>query len=411
MRPPSTLQRHLPTAGRALLTVATALLIASCTSVQVSGPASEGPAAQAPGDTAAEASERQSHWAFANDKRPPAERDGYRPPLKLAVLLPLTGSLATAAAPVRDGLLAGYYGEQRRRPELVFYDTAGTAGGAATAYSRAVAEGADQVVGPLGREEIDAVYAQASPAAPVIALNRSSREPPINSASFSLAPEDDGVGAAGFLTDRKAKRILVLAGDGDYARRAVSSFNAQLQLKGGSIAQTLAVSGDKPADMTTALLAMTQQPEGVDGVFLALRGTQAAAIAPQLAAAGLNAKPRVATSQLLSGTGKPATDIALDGIAFPTDTWSVTGVRGLPNAALAGQSLATARGPAAKLFAFGYDAWLLSAYLENLANNDQAQVDGATGVLRIGPQGNVQRIPAWSTFSNGNVVPLAGASG
>ena len=63
-------------------------------------------------------------------------------------------NLATAAAPVRDGLLAGYYGERRRRPEIQFYDTAGTAAGATAAYARATAEAADFVVGPLGRDVV-----------------------------------------------------------------------------------------------------------------------------------------------------------------------------------------------------------------------------------------------------------------
>ena len=36
-------------------------------------------------------------------------------------------------------------------------------------------------------------------------------------------------------------------------------------------------------------------------------------------------------------------------------------------------------------------------------------MDGATGVLRIGADGNVMRAPAWSTFRDGVAVPLAGA--
>ena len=59
--------------------------------------------------------DRGAQWRFDAGNRPPADSDGYRPPVKLAVLLPLSGNLATAAAPVRDGLLAGYYGERRRR--------------------------------------------------------------------------------------------------------------------------------------------------------------------------------------------------------------------------------------------------------------------------------------------------------
>ena len=90
------------------------------------------------------------------------------------MLLPLSGQLATAAAPVRDGLLAGYYGENRQRPEVVFYDTAGTPAGAVAAYARAVSEGSDFVVGPLGRDEVTAVYRESALNVPGLALNRAS---------------------------------------------------------------------------------------------------------------------------------------------------------------------------------------------------------------------------------------------
>lgn len=387
-----------------ILLASLAALGAGCATVQVSKPA-----APVQPDTPAQSNQRAARWQFDAGSRPPAERDGYRPPVKLAVLLPLSGGLATASAPVRDGLLAAYYGEQRRRPDIQFYDTAGTAGGATAAYARAVAEGADQVLGPLGRDEVDAVFRGAQSNVPVIALNRGATAPPANSASFSLAPEDDGTGAAGYLLSRNAKRVLVLSSGDDYARRSVGALDKRLQQDGGAIVQTLAVVGEKPADMTAALQAAAQREGGVDAVFLALRGAQARAVGPQLAAAGLSGKPRVATSQLVSGTGKPEQDRALDGIAFPTDTWSTGGTRALPAAAVTGKSLPTARGAAAKLFAFGYDAWLLTAYLERLALSDDGQVDGATGVLRIDPTGTVMRTPAWSTFSGGVVVPLAGA--
>lgn len=383
-------------------------LAAGCATVQVA-PAPEP-------ETPAETGQRAAHWQFDAGMRPPAERDGYRPPVKLAVLLPLTGSLATAARPVRDGLLAGYYGEQRRRPELVFYDTGGTAGGAGAAYARAVGEGADQVLGPLGRDEIDAVYRGVQASAPVIALNRSDTVPPPNSASFALAPEDDGIAAADFLLARGAKRVLVLVGDGDSARRSVSAFRERVQAQGGSVAQALPVhdevdADDVDIDLTPQLRAAAQAEGGIDAVFLALRGPEARALAPQLSAAGLSAKPRAATSQLTSGTGEPDEDRVLDGIAYPTDAWSVSGARGLPPASSVGATLPTARGAAARLFAFGYDAWQLTAYLERLALDADARIDGATGVLRIGSDGNVVRTPAWSTFSNGIAVPLAGAGG
>src|SRR5690606_34630455 len=126
------------------------------------------PAAPAPATPSALATQ----LGVSAAKRPPADTDGYRPPLKLAVLLPLTGDLSRAALPVRDGLLAGYYAENRQRPEIVFHDTAG---GVDAAYDQATAAGADFVVGPLGRDEVDALFARASLPVPVLAPNRGNR--------------------------------------------------------------------------------------------------------------------------------------------------------------------------------------------------------------------------------------------
>jgi len=341
-------------------------------------------------------------WKFDASNRPPADRDGYRPPLKLAVLLPLSGNLAAAAAPVRDGLLTGYYGETRRRPEIAFYDTAA---GAEAAYAKAVAEGNDFVLGPLGREEVGALFRSGNLAVPVLALNRGSVAPPAGSASFSLSPEDEGVAAAEYLLHRGTRHVLVLAGSDEGLRRAVAAFRDRFGEQGAS-AQSIDVGG-AAIDLLPRLQSATQQQGGVDAVFLAVKGSEARTIAPQLAAAGLGGKPRVATSQLLSGTGKAAEDSALDGIAYPTETWNARGIPGLPSAASVGARLKTAKGPAARLFAFGYDAWLVTAYLEKLALDANAEVHGATGTLRIDGFGNVLRTPTWSTFSGGTPVPLA----
>lgn len=338
---------------------------------------------------------------FNAGNRPPADRDGYRPPVKLGVLLPLSGEGSKAAVPVRDGLLAGYYGESRRRPEIVFYDTAGTPGGAISAYGLAVVEGADFILGPLGRDETSALFRTAL-TVPVLALNRGNIAPPAGSASFSLAPEDDGIAAAEFLLAHNARHVLLLRDNS--LSREITAFREQLGSRGGEVTGAVTVT-DKPGDMTAALQAAAQNPAGIDGIFLALKLAQVRAVVSQLAAVGLGGKLRVATSQLTPIEGI-ANDRALDGIAIPTQAWGTRNVAGLPASAVAGKMLPSARGSAAKLFAFGHDAWLLSAYLERLATRADGQVQGATGLLRLDGFGNVVRTPAWSTFSGGIPVPL-----
>ena len=332
----------------------------------------------------------RGEWNF--DDRPPADRDGYRPPLKLAVLLPLTGGQAAAASAVRDGFLSGYYGETRRKPAVRFYDTAG---GANAAYGRAVAEGNDFVVGPLGRDEVDAVFADDTPQVPLLALNRGNRMPPAGSAGFSLSPEDEGISLAQYLIERGAKRVLIVGGGEDGQRRSASAAKAQLERRGVQVAGNVGIGADY------APLA-----PGVDALLLAMKGPQARALMPQLALAGINAATRVATSQITSGTGKPAEDAVLDGIVYPTESWGVRGVSGLPSQASAAARLDTAKGPAARLFAFGFDAWLVTAYLERLALSANAGIDGATGRLSLDGFGNVLRQPSWSRYSGGVPVPL-----
>src|SRR5690606_34191445 len=132
--------------------------------------------------------DRDAAWQLDTGRRPPAEADGYRPPVKMAVLLPLSGNMATAGASVRDGLLAGYYAESRRRPQIDFIDTHGTAAGANAAYDRAVASGADFVVGPLGRDEVDALFHRELQM-PLLALNRGKDTPTAGTTGFRMQPE------------------------------------------------------------------------------------------------------------------------------------------------------------------------------------------------------------------------------
>lgn len=353
--------------------------------------------------------DRGAQWRFDAGNRPPADRDGYRPPSKLAVLLPLSGSLATAAAPVRDGLLAGYYGERRQRPDIQFYDTAGTPGGATAAYAKAVAEGNDFVVGPLGRDEVSALFNQGNLSVPMLALNRGNVAPPAGNASFSLAPEDEAISAAEYLIASRVSNVLVITSTDSTMRRAAEAFRDRFGERGGKVADTLSTS--ETADGFGPVLQTAAAKGPVDAVFLAVKGSQARSLVPLLAGAGLNGKPLVATSQLTSGTGKPEQDRVLDGIIFPSDAWSVRGTPGLPSASMTEQTLPTARGGAQRLFAFGYDAWLITAYLERLATSAEGEVKGATGDLSIDGFGNVIRAPAWSTFSGGLVVPYGRSGG
>lgn len=339
--------------------------------------------------------------------RPPADHDGYRPPMRLAVLLPLTGPLANASLAVRDGILAAHYREQRRRPEVVFYDTAGDSTGSIDAYQLATSEGADQVLGPLSREEVSALFRQDGLGVPVLALNRSSDPGPPGSASFALNPEEEGIAAAERLLQRGLSRIITVTGTDEGARRALDAFKVRFQERGGVILAEARIDDSSP-DYGPALRIAQQQAGGADAhdaLFLALRAPTARLLVPQLAVAGYPARPITSTSQILIGSGDPRQDRELDGIEFPEAPWVLGRYSELPHVDQVSRDLESARGGGARLFAFGFDAYRLSGYLEHLSRSSTAWLNGATGELRLDGFGNVLRNPGWGVFSGGRPRP------
>ena len=333
---------------------------------------------------------------------PPAERDGYRPPLRLAVLLPLSGPLSAAGQSVRDGLLAGYYAETRRRPELKFYDTAGNAAGLQQALAKAREDGAQMLVGPLTRDEVNAVFNLAELDLPTIALNRGTVPPPSGSTTFALSPEEEGAAAADRLADRRLRRVLVVHQADEAAQRALGAFRERLRERGGEIIGEASV-GDANPDYVPALTA-AMRGQRPDALFLAMKAGPARLLSSQMENATLAGVPRVATSLILQGTNLRM-DTELDGIEYPELPWLLGTRGGLPDPDTIGNTLPSAKGGGARLFAFGLDAWRLAAYLELLTSDPAARVPGATGELQVDALGNVQRIPAWAVFSGGRARP------
>ena len=229
----------------------------------------------------------------------------------------------------------------------------------AVAYDRAVAEGNDFVVGPLGRDEVGALF------------NR----PPAGTGAGAQSRQHAAAGrqcqllaVAGRRRHRRSRipdRARRAPRAGDRRRRRTPSA-ARSPRCANACTERGGTRHRRGRRRRRRLRAHSRAKEGgIDAIFLAVKGTQC----PPADAAGsrwpgLAGKPRVATSHLLSGTGKAEDDRVLDGIAFPSESWTTRGVRGLPSAAIAAATLPNAKGPAARLFAFGFDAWLITAYLE-----------------------------------------------
>jgi outer membrane PBP1 activator LpoA protein len=359
-------------------------------------------------------------------------REGYKVPAQVALLLPNDGNYAAASTAIREGFFAAYLDAGRNhapRPSVRVYDSQGTADGAVKAYQQAVSDGARLVVGPLTRGEVAAVFSQAQLPVPVLALNHPDDKqlPAANASEFGLLPETEGAQAADHMIERSLRQVYVLVSTDDFAQRAAGAFKAELAARGGQLAGTITlppgvtsyasiIAGLKlptapavsaPATSGTAAPAESSVVNDA-GIFISMRPAQARLLLPQLRIAQVNL-PVFATSHVYEGNDDAAANRDLDGVEFCDAPWLFDAQPGLPNRDGVAARLPAARGGAARLFAFGMDAWNLVPYLDWLRAHPGSYVPGASGQLAADQFGRVRRVLIWAQFQNGLARPLGGS--
>lgn len=335
---------------------------------------------------------------------------GYAMPAKVALLLPATGPVAVAGAAVRDGFFTAYFHTpvtQERRPVISVYDTGGTADGSVAAYHQAVADGAALVVGPLGRDAVGALFAQPQLPVPVLALNhpQGSTPTPAGSHEFALLPEAEGAQLAAHMITLGLHAAIVFRGSDDTASRIFDAFRSQFESLGGQVANDIVLqqgSVDFAGQIEAALAGSGSQT----GIVALLRPAQARLLLPQLRLAR-STLPVFSTSMVYSGDSNPTADADLDGVRFCDEPWLYDAQAGLPDHTTLASQLVTAGGPAARLFAFGMDAYALIPYLDWMRAHPGSYVPGASGQLTMDAFGHVQRTPIWVEFQGGAARPVA----
>jgi len=354
-------------------------------------------------------------------------REGYKVPAQIALLLPGDGNYAAASTSIREGFFAAYINAGQNhapRPLVRVYNSHGTPDGAVKAYQQAVQDGAKLVVGPLARNEVAAVFGQAQLPVPVLALNHpDNRQLPAGDASeFGLLPETEGAQAADHMVERGLRHAYVLISGDDFAQRAASAFKAELAARGGQLdgMATLTDFTNVLGGLKTAGIPMIASTgTGNDtmpgtatatdtGIFISMRPNQARMLLPQMQIANIHL-PIFATSHVYAGSDNATADRDLDGVEFCDAPWLFNAQPGLPNHDDIAARLPAARDGAARLFAFGMDAWNLVPYLDWLREHPGSYLPGASGQLAADQFGRVRRVLIWARFQDGLARPLGGS--
>lgn len=350
---------------------------------------------------------------------------------QVALLLPQHGPLAAPAGALQEGVMAAYFADRAERPAVRVYDAGTSTEQTLAAYDQAVVEGADRVLGPLSREAVTALFQSQRTLVPTLALNYAdaSAIAPRGSLQFALLPEEEAAAIAVRLAEKRQPRVLVLRSADDMGQRNLAAFEAAHEARGGRIVSSASIDPNA-ADQSAVLSRLAGNDSGrdrvrylrgllgldlryepapradVDAIVLLLRAGQARLLVPQLRTRSDLPSVVYATSAVYEGRPNPALDRDLDGLEFCDSPWLLGTY--LPSdvperAAMAG--LPTTGGPAARLFAYGIDAWRLLPLLSWMEDNPGEAIEGASGKLSADRNGRVRRMLAWARFENG--VPVA----
>lgn len=331
-------------------------------------------------------------------------------PNQIALLLPLTGRSEAFGVAVRDGFIAAYLQQNAAsRPRLKIYDVA--AEDVASAFSRAITDGAGFVVGPLTKEHVAAIAPLSAGRTPVLALNflGDTASPEKNFYQFALLPEDEArMAARRVVADGRLAGVSIFPAT-ELGTRVSAAFADELKTLGGTMLDSQRYEPSQPdfSDIIKQVLQIRSvkgepSTHRSDATFVFIVGNAGAArlIMPQLKFHFAGDVPVYSTSD--SFEPDPSANADLDGMFFPDMPWMISHdpvTAQIRDPVRAAWPARTARRD--RLYAFGFDAYRLVPGLKSSNPGVSSEIAGVTGKLHLDSQNKIRRDLEWAQIKGG----------
>ncbi|MCC6207764.1 MAG: penicillin-binding protein activator [Gammaproteobacteria bacterium] len=349
-------------------------------------------------------------------------------PTRIALLLPLSSGIKELAQALRDGFFAAHYqrGNTDYTPVIRVYDSGQEPDSAAAAYSQAVADGSDFVVGPLIKQSVNRIARNGRLPVPSLTLNYSDTERLASDHlyQFGLAPEDEArqVSERAWLDGHN--HALAIAPEGEWGDRVLQSFTDDWTQHGGVLLETQRYPADNN-DFSAQIEPLLDLDESMrrrqalekvlqstvkfeprrrqdaDVIFMAAFPRQGRLIRPQLKFHYAGDLPVYSTSHVFSGVRNQNADRDMDDVIFCDIPWVLTEDSGNALKARVARLWPESFQQYTRFYALGIDAYNIIPYLNNLRQFRYEQYSGETGLLQLGDTNRVFRQLQWARFSNG----------
>ncbi len=350
-------------------------------------------------------------------------------PKQIAILLPTSGPYAEPAAAILHGILQAYYQlPAAQRPIIRFYNT-NDSQGVRDIYHQALEDGANFVIGPLTKTDVEKVADDAGQV-PTVALNYGPRDQslPANFYEFGLSPENEAIQIANYLWQAGLTKVALISPFDDRGQSVATNFANRLQNLGGQVLVNSAISksdldydvmkllnidkSNARADALKRLLPskfkfLPRRRQDIQAIFLNASPEEARQIIPRLRFYFAGDIPVYATSFIYTGMPDARLDTDLNDVIFTDMPWVV-------NPSPEAQTLQTNFNHLwpqnyrnfNKLYALGMDSFNLIYELIRIKVFPQSGFHGYTGDLLLENSHYIYRQLQWASFVHGEPAPI-----
>jgi len=270
---------------------------------------------------------------------------------RIALLLPLTSDFGSAAQAFYDGFMdaASRY-HSNSQPDIVLYDIGNSSSLSRIYYRAAIDDGADLIIGPLGREVSNVLLQGFTGEIDALMITDIPDETSLPRLfAFSLSPEEEAKLVAQKAWDDGHRQATVFKAASQWGDRVASAFIRHWESIGGVAVKNEAFHDDQVDHSSTIqnflgidksiqrrkdleayldyrLKFTPRRNEDMDFIFLAANSAQARIVVPQLRFFQAHNLPVYATSYVYSGIPSPELDGDLNEVIFPDMRWMLQGV-------------------------------------------------------------------------------------
>lgn len=351
-------------------------------------------------------------------------------PKRIAVLLPLAGQFQQHAKAIQYGLLAAATNENSSQRQLIFIDSQQSL---PELQQQLAAQQIDFVIGPLLREQVEAVNQLTDWHYPTLFLNsRDSRwQTQPDRFYFALNMEDEAAQMAQLFAQKNYKRPVVISARNSISQRMQQHFSQQWQALGHTAPESHQFDAKEELEaLITKLLETDSSRErirlisglipgkveseahsrqDIDAIYLLADPIQTRMLKPFVDVSVNPNAPRLpiyASSRSYS-SGGDANDLRdLNGLTFTETPWLLSEQHSLQVRDQYLQLFPEQDETLQRLFAMGYDAYQLIGSLKQQQQLPTLSYPGFTGRLTVNQDGSINRQLSWASYRNNRLTAV-----